>query len=118
VILLFGLFFLPRSPRWLASKNRWEEAVQVLADLHANGDTNSPRVLAEYQEIQEAVHLESTQTLSSYRQLVERRMLRRVVLGMSIQMWSQLSGMNIMMYYVICEWRVRGSNTLTSVNFA
>ena len=25
-ILLAGMFFLPRSPRWLASKDRWEEA--------------------------------------------------------------------------------------------
>jgi MFS family permease len=28
-------------------------------------------------------------------------MLKRVILGMSIQMWSQLSGMNIMMYYIV-----------------
>lgn len=26
IILFFGLFFFPYSPRWLASKDRWEEA--------------------------------------------------------------------------------------------
>jgi hypothetical protein len=25
-ILFVGLFFFPRSPRWLASKDRWDEA--------------------------------------------------------------------------------------------
>jgi MFS family permease len=25
-LLLFGLFFFPRSPRWLAGKDRWDEA--------------------------------------------------------------------------------------------
>ena len=33
-ILLAGLFFFPYSPRWLASQDRWEEALQVLANLH------------------------------------------------------------------------------------
>ncbi|OBU01735.1 hypothetical protein VE01_00185 [Pseudogymnoascus verrucosus] len=51
VVLFFvGLFFLPRSTRWLASKDMWDEAIQVLADLHADGDMDHPKVLADYQE--------------------------------------------------------------------
>jgi MFS family permease len=102
VILFFGMFFLPKSPRWLASKDRWEEAIQVMAHLHGGGDINHPKVLAEYQEIEEALRFEREEAISSYRQLVEPRMLKRVLLGMSIQMWSQLCGMNVMMYYVVC----------------
>ena len=103
IILGLGLFFLPRSPRWLASKDRWDEAIQVLADLHANGDIEHPKVLAEYQEIEEALRFEREEAKSSTRALFEPRMIKRVLLGMSIQMWSQLSGINIMMYYVICK---------------
>lgn len=33
-ILFFGMFFFPKSPRWLAGKDRWEEAIRVLANLH------------------------------------------------------------------------------------
>ncbi len=100
------MFFLPKSPRWLASKDRWEEAIQVMAALHGGGDVNHPKVLAEYQEIEEALRFEREEAISSYKQLTERRMLKRVVLGMSIQMWSQLCGMNVMMYYVVCEFAV------------
>ncbi len=100
-ILLIGLFFFPYSPRWLASKDRWEEAIQVLAHLHGNGDVNHPKVLAQYQEIEEALRFEREQSVSSFKALVEPRMFKRVVLGMSIQMWSQLCGMNIMMYYIV-----------------
>ncbi|KAI9741572.1 MAG: MFS sugar transporter [Claussenomyces sp. TS43310] len=116
IILLIGMFWLPLSPRWLASKDRWEEAIQVLADLHGDGDLNHPKVLAEYQEIEEALRFERGEILSSYRQMIEPRMLRRVVLGMSIQMWSQLSGINIMMYYIfyIMESANIGSPLITS----
>lgn len=114
-ILFVGLFFFPYSPRWLASKDRWEEAIQVLAKLHGNGDVNHPRVLAEYQEIEEALRFEREQSVSSFKALVAPRMFKRVLLGMfvsgaedtghsesklteagmSIQMWSQLCGMNV-----------------------
>lgn len=97
-ILFAGMFFFPKSPRWLASKDRWEEAIQVLAHLHGGGDVNHPKVLAEYQEIEEALRFEREEAVNSYKALVAPRIFKRVILGMSIQMWSQLCGMNIMMY--------------------
>ena len=95
-ILLVGMFFFPYSPRWLASKDRWEEAAQVLAHLHGGGDINHPKVLAEYKEIEEALAFEREQAETSFAALVKPRIFKRVILGMSIQMWSQLCGMNIM----------------------
>lgn len=85
-ILFVGLFFFPYSPRWLASKDRWDEALQVLASLHGNGDRNHPKVLAQYQEIEEALRLEREAAQTSFKTLAEPRILKRVALGMSIQM--------------------------------
>ncbi|KAH7077750.1 general substrate transporter [Paraphoma chrysanthemicola] len=107
-ILLGGLFFFPRSPRWLASKDRWEEALTVLANLHGNGDLNNPKVLAEYKEIEDALRFEREQAETSFGALVKPRIVKRVILGMSIQMWSQLCGMNIMMYYIVFIMRGAG----------
>jgi len=101
ILSFFGLFFFPYSPRWLASKDRWEEALVVLADLHGNGDINHPNVVAEYQEIEEAVRIEREQASTSWGELVAPRMRKRVILGIAIQGWSQLTGMNIMMYYML-----------------
>jgi len=92
LILFVGLFFFPKSPRWLASKDRWEEAIQVLANLHGGGDTNHPKVLAEYKEIEDALRFEREEAETSFAALVKPRILKRVILGMSIQMWSQLCG--------------------------
>jgi hypothetical protein len=85
-ILFVGLFFFPYSPRWLASKDRWDEAIRVLANLHGNGDVNHPKVLAQFQEIEEALKFEREQAISSFKALIEPRMVKRVLLGMSIQM--------------------------------
>jgi hypothetical protein len=53
--LLCCLPFMPRSPRWLASKDRWEEALSTLAILRSGGDTDNAEVLAEMQEVRERV---------------------------------------------------------------
>ncbi|KFA49100.1 hypothetical protein S40293_07081 [Stachybotrys chartarum IBT 40293] len=100
-ILLVGVAFFPHSPRWLATQDRWDEALCVLARLHGKGDVKHPRVLAQYREIEEALRVEREEGVGSLRTLCQARMLRRLVLGVSIQAWSQLSGMNIMMYYIV-----------------
>lgn len=91
VVLFIGLFFFPHSPRWLASQDRWEEALQVLANIHGKGNVNDPKVLVQYQEIEEALRFDREEAISSFKALVEKRMLKRVILGCSVQQWSQLN---------------------------
>lgn len=55
IVLLCCLPFMPRSPRWLASKDRWDEALATLAALRAHGDETNAEVIAEMQEIRERV---------------------------------------------------------------
>ncbi|KAL4802180.1 general substrate transporter [Aspergillus unguis] len=110
-IYFVGLFFYPRSPRWLASKDRWDECMHVLARLHGHGDMNHPLVLAQYKEIQDALALEREQSSTSYQELTKPRIAKRVFLGMSLQMWSQLSGMNVMMYYIVYIMQSTGAGS-------
>ncbi|KAF9162391.1 hypothetical protein BGX21_002001 [Mortierella sp. AD011] len=101
LILFIGISFFPFSPRWLADRGRSEEALQVLADLRANGDKNDPAVLAEFKEIQDAVTFDRTLAARSYSELFRHPYGRRVFLGMTLQSWSQLTGMNVAMYYIV-----------------
>ncbi|KAF9315275.1 hypothetical protein BG003_003187 [Podila horticola] len=100
-ILLLGTILFPFSPRWLADKGRWEETLTVLANLRANGDRNDPLVQAEYKEIEDAVNFDKTQAARSYAELFRKPAVRRVFLGMALQSWSQLTGMNVAMYYIV-----------------
>ncbi|KAI9375224.1 general substrate transporter [Aspergillus egyptiacus] len=110
-IYFVGLFFYPKSPRWLASKDRWDECMHVLSQLHGGGDMNHPKVLAQYREIEEALALEREQASTSYQEFMKPRIAKRVFLGMSLQMWSQLCGMNVMMYYIVYIMQSTGTGS-------
>lgn len=101
IILSLGMTVFPESPRWLFDHGYEDEALQVLADLHGGGDTRNELVVLEYEEIKQQVYFERTEGSKSYLDLLKGGNPRRVMLGMSLQMWSQLCGMNIMMYYII-----------------
>lgn len=107
VLMLFLIPFMPRSPRWLASKGRYDEARQVLALVHANGDEAAPIVVAEFKEIQDSIEAERGEG-SGYVDLFKGRMLYRTHLGIFTQIWSQLTGMNVMMYYIGYVFQMAG----------
>lgn len=100
IILSIGMLWFPESPRWLIDNDRETEALEILADVHGRGDPNNDLVQLEYAEIKQQVRFERTEGAKSYLDLLKPGIFRRVGLGMSLQAWSQLSGMNIMMYYI------------------
>lgn len=100
VILFFALFFMPESPRWLAKKDRWEECHETLALVHAKGDRNAIFVQTELREIREMCEFERDNADASYLDLFKPNMINRTHIGMFTQIWSQLTGMNVMMLYV------------------
>ncbi|KAL8696183.1 MAG: hypothetical protein Q9201_007786 [Fulgogasparrea decipioides] len=116
ILLAGGMFFVPNSPRWLAGQDRWEESIRVLANLHGNGDIGHPKVLAQYREIEEAMTFEREAGHSAFKALTQPRMLNRVILTMCIQMWSQLCGINIMMYYIVYMMQSAGVHNLLLIS--
>lgn len=98
IILFFGMMFLPESPRWLASKDRWEEVRAVLILTHGHGDPDSPFVLREYDEIKEWLEIERASKSVSYYDLFTPKYINRTHIGLFTQIWSQLTGMNVMVW--------------------
>ncbi|KAH8554596.1 general substrate transporter [Umbelopsis sp. PMI_123] len=99
ILLFFGMFFLPYSPRWLVDKNRNDEALQTLARLHADGDTQDAYVLQEYNEIVEYVKFERENAVRTYRDLFTKQNRKRVLLAVGIQSMQQWTGINAVLYY-------------------
>ncbi|KAH8554228.1 general substrate transporter [Umbelopsis sp. PMI_123] len=112
-LAIFILGF-PQSPRWLADKDRWDECLNTLADLHGRGDVNNEEVQFEYREIQAAVKFDREQGANSYIECFKGGYAGRTFLGMCIQMWSQLTGMNVMMYYITYVFQGAGLTGTTA----
>lgn len=93
VILFFGLFILPESPRWLAKNNMWDEALAVLVLIHHG--TEDEFVQREMREIRESVELDEKNADVTIRELFKPKMLNRLHIGVWTQIWSQLTGMNV-----------------------
>ncbi|KAK9323791.1 general substrate transporter [Lipomyces orientalis] len=119
ILLFLGLFWLPRSPRWLASKDRWDEVLHVIAFLRTpDCNISDPLVLAEYKEIEEQIRIEREENSNSYGELFGKKMCKRVLLGMAAQGWSQLTGVNMLLYFIVYFLNSAGiSNTLLASSF-
>ncbi|KAJ5178772.1 hypothetical protein N7492_001982 [Penicillium capsulatum] len=100
VILMAGLPFLPRSPRWLAKMDRTEEAITTLARIQAGGNVDDPLVVAEWEEITTVLAAERA-AAPGWRKFFHNGMWRRTMAGFTVQAWQQLSGANVMTYYVV-----------------
>lgn len=94
--LFIGMIFLPESPRWLAHQDRWEEAHAVLTLVHGKGDPNSAFVAREFQEIKAVCEFERNNADVTYLELFKPNMINRTHIGVFTQIWSQLTGMNVM----------------------
>jgi SP family galactose:H+ symporter-like MFS transporter len=92
LLLFVGVFFLPRSPRWLASRGRNAEAKKVLEMLR---DTTE-QAKAELDEIRESLKIKQ----SGWTLFKNNPNFRRAVyLGVLLQVMQQFTGMNVIMYY-------------------
>ena len=103
ILLFIGMSFLPESPRWLARNDRWQEAHDVLTLVHSKGDPASPFVQRELREIREMVEFEKQNADVTYLELLKPNMINRTHIGVFTQIWSQLTGMNVMMYASACS---------------
>lgn len=114
ILLFFGMMFLPESPRWLAAHDRWEECERVLILVHGKGDPDSPWVAREFREIKEWCEIERQAKAVTYLSLLSPKMINRTHIGLFTQIWSQLTGMNVMMYYITYVFTMAGltGNTL------
>ncbi|PVH80446.1 general substrate transporter [Cadophora sp. DSE1049] len=102
LIALPGFTMSAQSPRWLVSKGRVDEAHQVLANIHAGGDYNHPLVTFELAEIGEAIRVETelNATLSYSDMLKTPGNRRRLLITVSLGVFSQFVGNGVVSYYL------------------
>ncbi|KAF4124144.1 Sugar (and other) transporter [Geosmithia morbida] len=98
---LLVIWWVPESPRYLIYHDRHEEALNMLAKYHANGDAGNPTVQFEYHEISETIKLEkAVSKSSSYLDFFRTKGNRyRLMILISLGFFSQWSGNAIVSNY-------------------
>lgn len=87
LIFLLGVLWLPESPRWLIGKGRIAEAKKTLAKI---GDENA------FADIERSTRKEEK---PSYKAVFEKAVRPAVVIGITLAVFQQLCGINIVFNY-------------------
>jgi sugar porter (SP) family MFS transporter len=87
-IMLFGI---PRSARWLVTKNRIPEARVVLEQL------GSPDGASELDDIIESIHVDG---VAHSEPLFQKKYRKPIYLAVTVAAFNQLAGINAILYYL------------------
>lgn len=98
--MLFIITIVPETPRWLASHDRPDESLQILARIHGTS-TDDVEVRRMHSVIMQTVAIESSVSSGGWKDLLKSDSIksrRRLLIACAIQSFQQLGGINA----VIC----------------
>uniref|UniRef100_A0A0B7KFE0 Major facilitator superfamily (MFS) profile domain-containing protein n=1 Tax=Bionectria ochroleuca TaxID=29856 RepID=A0A0B7KFE0_BIOOC len=91
------LYYIPESPRWLAFRDRREEALAIISKINGKPEDDED-VQLQFQEIVASLNHEKAQSMS-LKAIVRKPNRRRLLLALSVAPLAMLTGSNVITYY-------------------
>ncbi|OAA59046.1 myo-inositol transporter 1 [Niveomyces insectorum RCEF 264] len=100
VVVVFSVFFLPESPRWLAKRGHVKEAVDVICRVEDIPESD-PYVQKFHKEIMDTIALEGSRPFR-WSRIYKRDTVqtnKRLLLAWGMYFINQMGGINLVVYY-------------------
>lgn len=94
ILYFLGLFFVPRSPRWLAMKGEFDEALQIMK--RASGIEKAKEVLA---AVKDSLESEAEKEEAPFMELFKPAMRLVLMIGIVVAVLQQITGINSVFFY-------------------
>ena len=96
LVIFLTAFWLPESPRWLAMKHQDSEGFEVMVALEGNSATrDNSTAKRDFEAIRDSIRLEQSPIVKR-----DTKPWFRLILGVAVQAMQQLTGINIICYYL------------------
>jgi MFS family permease len=106
-IFYFGLlFFVPKSPRWLYTKNRADQAKNVLELIHGSQQAD-----IEIHSIEKNIEESEVSNEVSIRELIAPALRFIMIVGISLGILQQVTGINAIYFYATSIFKQTGIGT-------
>ncbi len=101
-----GLFFVPRSPRWLIMKGEFDEAIKI---MHRLSTSENPE--ADIEKIKRSLLEEDNKSEGSFKDLLHPSLRLVLLIGIAVAVLQQITGINSVFFYAPLIFEQSGIGT-------
>lgn len=106
ILYFFALFFVPRSPRWLAMKGNYDEALSIMKK--AADEEEAKRII---DSVKDSMGKEDTSTKLPIKELFQPALRTVITIGLVIGILQQITGINSVFFYAPMIFEQSGIGT-------
>ena len=106
IIYFSGLFFVPRSPRWLIMKNREEDAIRIMREFNSE-----EQVQEDIQAIEKSIKSNENKEKIRIAELFKPALTLVLTIGIVIAILQQITGINSVFFYAPMIFEQSGIGT-------
>ena len=101
-----GFSMVPKSPRWLMTQNRKEEALEIMKKV-----VSDEEAIFQIQEIEQSIYDDNNKEKSNLSDLFKKSMRKVIVIGLIVGIFQQLVGINAVLFYAPMIFEQTGIGT-------
>lgn len=106
ILYYLGLFSVPKSPRWLMTQNRKEEALEVMKKV-----VSDEEAVIQIEEVEQSITEDNTKEKSRLKDVFKKSMRKVIVIGLIVGIFQQLVGINAVLFYAPMIFEQTGIGT-------